>query len=326
KAVDFFEMYDRFGPGFAAEGNWARQPMAQSALARVGFASRTRYGRTGAGGATSWTRSEGEDTRRPAIPPDLPEAGRMRRGEKVYFAECVDCHGARGDGAGFLAEGFDVKPRDFRQGTYLFRSTAWGELPTMDDVERTVRDGVPGTTMPAWGQFLTPEEIGDVARYLVVFSPAFVDAWRARRLPAPFVVPTAPANLTTLATHGADVGKRLQCAQCHGADGKGHGPSAAALHDDAGQPAPPADLTYRWSFKNGDRPEDVYRTIVAGFNGTPMPSYAAALPDVGERWALVAWVLSLSPDQRPKLRLADYPAQRGRIDAVGHVAPAGAAK
>ena len=58
----------------------------------------------------------------------------------------------------------------------------------MGDIERTVRDGVPGTAMPAWGQFLADGEIGDVARYLVVFSPEFMRAWRKRELPPPLKI------------------------------------------------------------------------------------------------------------------------------------------
>ena len=36
-AFQFFQMYDRFGPGFAAEGNWANQAMPETALSRGGL-------------------------------------------------------------------------------------------------------------------------------------------------------------------------------------------------------------------------------------------------------------------------------------------------
>lgn len=345
KAVEFFEMYDRFGPGFAAEGNWANQTMPQSALARVGFATRSRYAPGSGGGATSWTRPPSGEGRVP-VPPDLPEADRMRRSEKVYFAECADCHGARGDGAGYLGEGFDVKPRDFRQGKYEFRSTLGGELPTTADMERTVRDGVPGTTMPAWGQFLGDQEIGDVARYLVVFSPRFAVAWREHRAPRSLDVPRPPPEVEAIGTHptgelhpclsvagaaytaslpcrGEQLWNSHQCRWCHGDDARGDGPTARGMTDDWHHPIRPADLTYKWSFKNGHRPEDVYRSIFGGLEGTPMRSYADAIAEGRDRWAIVAYVLSMSPAVRPVLHLADFASQRDRrIGPGGLVLPA----
>jgi mono/diheme cytochrome c family protein len=244
----------------------------------------------------------------------------MERGKKTYLKQCAMCHGIQGDGNGFLAAAFDVKPRDFRGGTYKFRSTGSGELPAIADVERTIRVGVPGTTMPAWGQFLTAAEIADVARYLVVFSPRFVDAWRQRAAPQLLSTTAPPPHLTALASAGAAVYTRLQCAQCHGAGGHGNGPAAATLKDEWEQPIRAADLTYRWTFKNGDRPEDVYRTMVGGLNGTPMPSYGAMVPEEQDRWALVAYLLALSPVERPALHLKDFAAQRStRIGPNGLV-------
>ena len=55
-AFQFFQMYDRFGPGFAAEGNWANQSMPGTALVRIGYASHWRYAPgLGSGGATGWS-------------------------------------------------------------------------------------------------------------------------------------------------------------------------------------------------------------------------------------------------------------------------------
>jgi mono/diheme cytochrome c family protein len=227
----------------------------------------------------------------------------------------------RGDGAGFLAAGMDVKPRDFRSGVYKFRTTETGELPTMEDVERTVRIGVAGTTMPAWSQFLTAEQIHDVSRYLVVFSPAFTAAWRARSTPQPLKVAAVPSDLPTLALRGAEVAKQLQCAQCHGERWKGDGPAAPTLKDDWGNAIRPTDLTYAWSFKNGHRPEDLYRTIMGGLNGTPMPAYATSVTRAEDGWALVGWLSSLSPKERPSLNLANFARERDRIGSSGHIEP-----
>ncbi len=314
RAVDFFQMYDRFGPGFAARGNWAHQNPPDDVVAKVGYA-----------GAAGVQPGVAEATRYNPMPPavevpaDLPEADAMGRGKKVYLAQCAVCHGIRGDGAGFLASGFDVKPRDFRPGTYKFRSTQSGELPTMTDVEHTVRVGVPGTSMPAWGEFLTNDQIHDVARYLIVFSPTFTDAWRKHQTPQLLALPAPPADLPSLALRGGEVAKQLQCAQCHGERSRGDGPAAPTLRDDWGNATKPADLTYEWSFKNGHRPEDVYRTLYGGLNGTPMPSYATSIASPQDGWALTAWILSLSPKERPKIEEANFARERDRIGENGPV-------
>ena len=343
-AYQFFQMYDRFGPGFAAEGNWANQAMPQTALSSVGYASHIRYAPAlGSGGAA--TAGFGRQAHaRVEIPPDLPEADRMKRGEKTYMAECAVCHGETGNGAGYLADGFDVKPRDFRQAAYKFRSTPYGDLPTMNDIERTVRDGVPGTPMPAWGQFLTDGEIGDVARYLVVFSPNFMRAWRKHEVPPTLKISPVPPEVALLAAHPAGTaqpcddaplvhsyacdGQKLWhvmlCRWCHGDQGRGDGQTGNDLTDQWGHSILAADLTYKWLFKNGHQPRDIYRSVFGGLNGTPMQPQAANFNQAPlteqERWSIVGYVLSLSPPTRPVLHLADFPTERNkRIGPNGRI-------
>ncbi len=347
-AFQFFQMYDRFGRGFAAEGNWANQLMPETALSRIGYANHIHYAHGfGSGGATGW-RAEPARSKRVEIPTDLPDSDRMKNGEKVYFTECVDCHGETGNGAGFLAEGFDVKPRDFQQAKYKFRSTPFGELPTMADVERSVREGVPGTTMPAWGQFLTDREVGDVSRYLVVFSPRFMSAWRKHQEPTRLQIPRVPSEVAELSSHplgdphpcssrpdhhsyackGEKLWRVTLCQWCHGDEGRGDGETARGMRDDWGNPMRPADLTYKWLFKNGHQPSDIYRSIFGGLNGTPMQSQSTTFQGTRlseqERWEIVGYVLSLSPPARPALHLKGFAAQRSnRIGHDGRVAPEG---
>src|SRR5438477_40456 len=83
------------------------------------------------------------------------------------------------------------------------------------------------------------------------------------------------------------------CAWCHGTRGRGDGSSAPELKDETGLRIRPADLRYPARFKNGAEPVDVYRTLVTGLDGTPMPSYADAFDDRGTLWDLVAYIGSL---------------------------------
>jgi cytochrome c oxidase cbb3-type subunit I/II len=212
----------------------------------------------------------------------------------------------------------------------------------MADLERSIREGVAGTTMPGWSQFLSKDEIRDVARYLVVFSPRFAAASKAREEPKPLAMSPVPAEVALLSSHptgqlypcgaangpepsslacrGEKLWNIFQCRWCHGDDRRGGGPTADGMKDEWGNPSRPADLTYKWLFKNGHEPKDVYRSVFGGLNGTAMQSYAAFVPEESDRWALVAYVLSLSPPNRPVLHLSEFATQRAvRIGANGRV-------
>ncbi len=52
--------------------------------------------------------------------------GNAAKGKVLYQRYCISCHGALGDGRGESAEWLSVKPRDFRQGVFKWRSTASG--------------------------------------------------------------------------------------------------------------------------------------------------------------------------------------------------------
>lgn len=75
---------------------------------------------------------------------------------------------------------------------------------------------------------------------------------------------------------------KANCAQCHGADGKGRGLGAWddeigwILRDVWGNPVRPADFTYG-SYHGGGKPEEIYRSIALGVAGTPMAGYAGVL-------------------------------------------------
>lgn len=320
KAFQFFQLYDMFGPGFASLGGWAKNKLS-AALKGIYLVDDTSKWATKPGVAKSVKYNPYPPL--PEIPADVPDHDLMKAGQEVYKKQCTPCHGVLGDGQGFLAAGFAVKPRDFRQGTYKFRTTKNGELPTIEDVEKIIRAGVPNTTMPAWGQFLTAEQIKDVARYLIVFSDRFLQSWKDGKKPEMLELPSAPGNLSSLVPQGKKLYDDGGCWNCHGTGGAGDGASAVGMTDDWNNPIAPTDLTYMWTFKNGHTPQDIYRTISGGLNGTPMPAYIDAFPNIQDRWALVAYVLSLSPTERRTLHLADFKegvvAVSKRLDQNGRV-------
>jgi cytochrome c oxidase cbb3-type subunit 2 len=219
-----------------------------------------------------------------------PDAATAARGAKAYGKYCISCHGTHGDGRGPSAEWVDPRPRNFTTGTFKFRSTASGELPTDADLERTIEHGLNHTNMPHW-RALTAVERRDLVQFIKTFSARFATEPQGK----PIAVPPAPPVTPALVAKGKEVWNKMQCASCHGDGGKGDGSSASTLRDDWGYPITPRDFT-RGPLKVGDRPEDLYRTFLTGLNGSPMPSFAEAGMTPDEAWALVAYVRSLRKD------------------------------
>jgi len=214
-------------------------------------------------------------------------------GEAVYRDNCAACHGEKGDGKGSQAERLKTKPRDFTGGIYKFRSTPSGSLPLDSDLERTVTTGIRGTSMLAQ-RHLSQEETRAVVQYLKSVSPRFKNG----KPPLAIIIPPKPSTTSSLISLGKTKYQEGGCAECHGSTGRGDGPSAKDLKDDWGNRISPTDLTLK-PFKSGSNPEDLYRTISTGLNGTPMPSYADALSP-NERWALVSYILSIATREKPR--------------------------
>jgi mono/diheme cytochrome c family protein len=214
-------------------------------------------------------------------------------GEKIYLENCAACHGERGDGKGPEANRLKTKPRDFTTGNYKFRSTPSGSLPLDRDIFRTISRGVRATSMLAQ-LHLSENERWAVTEYLKTFSNRFKTEKPLDRIAIP-AVPSPSRDLIT-------VGKRMYtesgCSQCHGAEGKGNATSANELKDQSGNPIVATDLTLK-PFKSGSDPEDLYRTLSTGLNGTPMPTYEDVLTPK-ERWALVFYILSTATQERPR--------------------------
>ena len=204
----------------------------------------------------------------------------LETGKRVYEENCGVCHGLSGDGQGMAAHMFQTPPRDFREGKYKFRSTPTGSLPLDSDLFRSVKSGVRGTAMIPQDH-LSDEEIGAVVQYIKSFSERF-----SREEPqAPVPIPAPAPKTPTLVASGRTIYKKAGCPECHGEGGKGDGPSARDLR------IKPADLTQR-PLKGGATPQDLYRTLMTGLDGTPMPSYKDALEEE-EFWALVFFIESL---------------------------------
>jgi len=213
------------------------------------------------------------------------------RGADVYRRYCMTCHGERGDGTGEYAPYATPKPRDFRQGTFKWRSTPSGSLPLVSDLERTIRDGVYWTAMPSFFP-LSERAQRDVIAYIQTFSPR----WTADQPGVPLQIAPEPAHTPASVAKGRAVYEKQNCAQCHGDKGTGDGPAAKTLMDEWGNPTVPFDLT-KGHMKGGTTGADLYRVFMTGLNGTPMPSFVESIaPD--EAWDLVHYIQSLAGGRR----------------------------
>ena len=199
--------------------------------------------------------------------------GNAKHGKALYQRYCIFCHGPEGDGNGQSAPYLDPKPRDFTKATFKCRSTPSGSLPLDSDLYDTITRGVHASGMPSWRPLLRQER-ADLVAYIKTFSP-----------PEPS---TSPESVK----RGGQIFQTMNCALCHGKEGRGNGPSAATLTDTRGYPIRPFDLTSGTSSKCGNSDEGFFRDLSTGLDGTPMPSFASALkPD--QIWDLVHYIATL---------------------------------
>jgi mono/diheme cytochrome c family protein len=252
----------------------------------------------------------------------------LLRGAAVYQQRCMACHGVTGDGAGPAAEYMNPRPRDYRRGIFKFTSTPYGAKPRREDLLRTVRRGAKGTSMPSFA-LLPDEDIEAVVDYVLALThrgelevllaleaetedeiapqrvPELIkeitDQWNEANsqvvLPLTKMPPYSPESIEL--GKQAFLSEVAGCVKCHGPDGRAAITENVEEFKDAwGHQTRAADLT-SGMFHGGDRPDDIYRRIYAGINGTPMPSYDQKLSAQPETfWHLVHFVKSVSGERR----------------------------
>lgn len=220
--------------------------------------------------------------------------------ETLYSNNCAICHGADGSGNGAAAYLLQSKPRDFRKGDFRIVSTD-NQVPTEADLVRTITKGLPGTPMPPWPQLSDADKKG-LAKHIMGFQRAalikkYLDRDKTQaeaeekadsRLKPGKVVnvqpPTDEANPKQLKASFVTL-----CAPCHAEDGTGR-------DDPKWRTSEGYNITSRnfkkGVFKGGRDDIDLYRRILLGMRGTPMPSYEAIAPN--QIWRMVRYIQSLS--------------------------------
>jgi mono/diheme cytochrome c family protein len=294
------------------------------------------------------------------------------RSRGLYREHCVHCHGISGDGVGPMAYFLNPYPRDFRRGTYKFKSTPKSEKPTHADLRRVLQNGIPGTAMPSY-QALPEWELdavvhyvkylsirGEIERLLMdyaageletdqplldegapddqraeqesvitdIVTQVFAKWSQADAAVTPVPLPDPQRNLAASIARGRELyfGDVASCVKCHGQTALGDGqttdyddwakeleptnPEALNVYCRNGALAPrnirPRNLRLG-VYHGGGQPEDLYRRIHNGIDGTPMPAALIkppGAPDVTKGlseqdiWSLVDYITSLAPRSR----------------------------
>ncbi len=209
------------------------------------------------------------------------------KGKQIYDDWCAGCHGYEGKGKGYASEYTYPKPRDFSSGTYKFTSTISGDPPTDEDIARIIRDGNPGTTMPGW-QF-NDDDMNSLVAYIKEFA---ADDFEDIEI-EDFKIAKAPAVTDAIIEAGKKSFETRKCWECHGGTARGSGEKGQQIQkDDWGARIFPADLTHPWELRNGLEVEDLFRSITAGIEGTPMASYQDSMSE-DERWAVSHYLKSV---------------------------------
>ena len=80
------------------------------------------------------------------------------RGATLFQQNCAFCHGADGTGKNWIGSFLEPHARDLTSTAIINQAT--------ERLEQVIRNGLEGTSMPAWKYVLNDQQITDVVRYL----------------------------------------------------------------------------------------------------------------------------------------------------------------
>ncbi len=220
----------------------------------------------------------------------------LKQGKQYYDINCRICHGAEGNGKGFVdviryaeknGRVIETFPRDLTFGVFKFRSASTGCLPSPEDLQRTIKNGIDRSFMPPQ-ENISDEDLKSVTEYVMAFSERFEEEDLCDAIAA--VKPDYVGSAKSI-EKGKEVYKRMKCFECHGNEGKGDGPKANEIVDDWGKKILPFNFV-TGNLKRGSSAENIYMTFTTGLDGSGMPSYEDSLTEE-ERWNMVSFTMEL---------------------------------
>jgi mono/diheme cytochrome c family protein len=251
----------------------------------------------------------------------------LAAGSRLYRRNCLHCHGVPGDGRGPTGPWVNPHPRDYRRGLFKFISTR--DRPLREDLLRTLRVGIEGTTMPSFA--LLPEaELAHMVSYVIHLSIRgeveyrFIEASLSGSTTPPeelagalleqwteayksFIAPESgdkrPPSSVQSSAKSIENGYRLftqkgdaGCIACH----NDYGRQVNFKYDKWGTLVRPANLTLG-AYRGGRRPIDIYWRIRGGIDPSGMQAFTQATLTEEQAWDLVNFVQALPyPNMLPE--------------------------
>ncbi len=233
-----------------------------------------------------------------AEPGETPKL--LKAAKKIYERQCIACHGETGEGDGIAAYLLSPKPRNFGNGKFNRRNTPPKNLPAGQDLFTAISEGLLGSSMPPWKDYLTKEERWGLVYYLKKNLIAMRDEDTGEiftlyefdppkpPLTVPAEIPATPENIAIGEGAYQSVS---ECWTCHGRSGRGDGPKSQEIVNALGERIYPIDLG-KGIYKLSSNNEEIFRRIRDGITLAPMYSMSKTLTD-DEVWCLVHYVRSL---------------------------------
>lgn len=91
----------------------------------------------------------------------LANEANLAKGQALYQANCISCHGDKADGQGAAAKALTPPPRNF-----LDPEAKWTRSRDPADIFLTISQGSPGTGMAGFSAMLKPEDRWAIVHFL----------------------------------------------------------------------------------------------------------------------------------------------------------------
>ena len=174
---------------------------------------------------------------------------------EIYNSLCSRCHGEKGDGHGQIAVYLDPYPRDLTKVGFM-------NSKSLERFVTSIRNGVHGTSMPAWGKVLRDDQIHAVLDHIqTTFVKEPRRPIRERKLPE--INPIASSSESVNRGEGLFL---QRCTGCHGRKADGKGPNSLDMLPR------PRNLRNR-DFLNSVTDRRLFESLLYGVQGTAMPSW-----------------------------------------------------